>query len=121
MPAIDSKIDVKGDAFARNRAHMGALVEKLRALEARTRENSAQAKPLFDRRGQLLPRERVARLLDIGAPWLELSSIAGYGLDSDDVEKSVPGGGMISGIGYVSGVRCLVLASDSGIDAGAIQ
>src|SRR3954462_483317 len=121
MPAIDTKIDVKSDTFARNRAHMAALVEKLRALEARTREKSAQAKPLFDRRGQLLPRERVARLLDIGAPWLEFSSIAGYGLDSDDVEKSVPGGGMISGIGYVSGVRCLVLASDSGIDAGAIQ
>src|SRR5215212_5055284 len=121
MPAIDSKIDVKGEAFARNRAHMAALVEKLRALEARTREKSAQAKPLFDRRGQLLPRERVARLLDIGAPWLELSSIAGYGLDTPDLEKSVPGGGMIAGIGYVSGVRCLVVASDSGIDAGAIQ
>ena len=100
---------------------MLALIGKLRALEARARDKSAQAKPLFDKRGQLLPRERVARLLDIGAPWLELSSIAGYGLDTPDLEKSVPGGGMIAGIGYVSGVRCMVVASDSGIDAGAIQ
>jgi geranyl-CoA carboxylase beta subunit len=121
VPAIESKIDVNGEAFQGNRARMLALIDTLRALETRTRDKSAQAKPLFDRRGQLLPRERVARLLDIGAPWLELSSICGYGLDTPDLEKSVPGGGMIAGIGHVSGVRCMVVASDSGIDAGAIQ
>src|SRR5436853_6780043 len=121
MPAIQSRIDVSGEAFGRNRAHMLALIEKLRALEARAVTKSAEAKPLFDRRGQLLPRERVARLLDIGAPWLELCSIAGYGLDTPHLDRSIPGGGMIAGIGYVSGVRCMVVASDSGIDAGAIQ
>jgi len=121
VPAIETKIDTSGEAFARSRAHMLSLVDKLRGLEARAATKSAQAKPLFDRRGQLLPRERVARLTDIGAPWLELSSIAGYGLDTPDLDKSVPGGGMIAGIGVVSGVRCMVVASDSGIDAGAIQ
>jgi geranyl-CoA carboxylase beta subunit len=121
VPAIESRIDVTGDAFGRNRDHMLALIAQLRALEARARDRSAEAKPLFDRRHQLLPRERVARLIDIGAPWLELSSIAGYGLDTPDLEKSIPGGGMIAGIGYVSGARCMVVASDSGIDAGAIQ
>ncbi len=50
---------------------MFALIAQLRALEARAAAKSAEAKPLFDKRGQLLPRERVARLLDIGAPWLE--------------------------------------------------
>src|ERR1041384_1370422 len=97
---------------------MLSWVAHRRALENRAASKSAEAKPLFDRRGQLLPRERVARLLDIGAPWLELCSIAGYGLDNPDLEKSVPGGGMIAGSGYVSGVRCMVVASDSGIDAG---
>ncbi len=121
MPAIESKIDTGAQAFARNRAHMLGLLETLRRLEARSAAKSAQAKPLFDKRGQLLPRERVARLLDLGAPWLDLSSICGYGLDTPDLNKSVPGGGMIAGIGYVSGVRCMVVASDSGIDAGAIQ
>src|SRR3954468_15048370 len=100
---------------------MLALIEKLRDLEARAATKSAQAKPLFDRRGQLLPRERVSRLLDIGAPLLELCSIAGYGLDTPDLDRSVPGGGMIAGVGYLSSVRCMVVASDSGIDAGAIQ
>ena len=121
MPAIESRLDPHGEAFQRNRAHMLRLVERLRALEARAREASARAMPLFDKRGQLLPRERIARLLDAGAPWLELSSIAGFCLDDPDPQKSIPGGGMILGIGYVAGVRAMVVASDSGIDAGAIQ
>jgi geranyl-CoA carboxylase beta subunit len=121
MPAIQSKIDVAGEAFERNRASMLQLIERLRVLEKRTHDASAGAKPLFDKRGQLLPRERIARLLDAGAPWLELSSMAGYCLDNPDPEKTIPGGGMIAGIGYVSGARSMVVASDSGIDAGAIQ
>lgn len=96
-------------------------ITQLRELEARSAAASARAKPLFDKRGQLLPRERVARLLDAGAPWLELSTLAGYGLDGRPPEQSIPGGGVIVGIGYVGGVRCVVNASDSGIDAGAIQ
>jgi len=121
MPAVESRLDTGSEAFARNRARMLALIAKLRALEARTREESGKAKPLFERRGQLLPRERIARLLDAGAPWLELCSMAGFCLDDPDPEKSIPGGGMIAGIGYVAGVRAMVVASDSGIDAGAIQ
>ena len=121
MPAIQSKIDTGSEAFQNNRKRMLELVSALRNLEKRTRDKSEEAKPLFDKRGQLLPRERVARLLDAGAPWLELASIAGYCLDNPDPEKSIPGGGMITGIGYVAGVRAMVVASDSGIDAGAIQ
>src|SRR5690349_20482174 len=121
MPAIQSKIDTSSETYQSNRKRMLDLISFLRNLEKRTRDKSEGAKPLFDKRGQLLPRERVARLLDAGAPWLELSSVAGYCLDNPDPEKSIPGGGMIAGIGYVPGVRAMVVASDSGIDAGAIQ
>ena len=121
MPAIQSKLDANSASFQSNRKRMLELVSLLRGLEKRTREKSEEAKPLFDQRGQLLPRERIARLLDAGAPWLELSSLAGYCLDNPDPAKSIPGGGMITGIGYVAGVRAMVVASDSGIDAGAIQ
>src|SRR5204863_7583934 len=76
---------------------------------------------VFDKRGQLLPRERVALLLDAGTPWLPLCSMAGWLQDVPDPQKSVPGGGVIAGIGIVSSVRCMIVASDSGIDAGAIQ
>ncbi|HMS79414.1 MAG TPA: carboxyl transferase domain-containing protein [Burkholderiaceae bacterium] len=121
MPTIESRIDPSSAAFAERRAGMLALVERMRALEARAAAASARSKPLFDRRGQLLPRERVARLLDPGAPWLELSSLAGWLVDDPDPASSVPGGGMINGIGHVGGTRCVITASDAGIDAGAIQ
>ncbi len=107
-------------ALARREAALERIAV-LRALEARSADASARSRPVFDKRGQLLPRERVALLLDPGAPWLPLMSLAGYLRDTKDPERSVPGGGMIAGIGFISGVRCMVVASDSGIDAGAIQ
>ncbi|MEI7445097.1 MAG: carboxyl transferase domain-containing protein [Burkholderiales bacterium] len=121
MPVIESRIDPSSAAFAERRDGMLALVARMRALEARAASASAKAKPLFDKRGQLLPRERLARLLDPGSPWLELSSLAGWLCDEPDPEKSVPGGGMINGIGVVGGTRCAITISDAGIDAGAIQ
>jgi geranyl-CoA carboxylase beta subunit len=121
VPVLSSRILTSGDSFAAQRAAMLQLVQRLRGLEARAIAASARSKPLFDKRGQLLPRERLARLLDAGSPWLELSSMAGWLGDSDDPEKSVPGGGVISGIGTISGTRCVVLANDAGINAGAIQ
>ncbi|GAB4202864.1 MAG: acyl-CoA carboxylase subunit beta [Tibeticola sp.] len=107
-------------ARARREAAL-ARIAALRALEDRAAAASARSRAVFDQRGQLLPRERVALLLDPGAPWLPLMSLAGYLRDTADPGCSVPGGGMIAGIGFVSGVRCMVVASDSGIDAGAIQ
>jgi geranyl-CoA carboxylase beta subunit len=103
------------------RAAMLERVAQLRALEERAAAASAQAKPVFDKRGQLLPRERIALLLDAGAPWLPLCTLAGFLQDTKDPAKSVAGGGVVAGIGFISGVRCMVVASDSGIEAGAIQ
>ena len=93
---------------------------RLRALEARTSAASARATNRFRERNQLLPRERVGQLLDHGSPWLELCSLAGYLQDDRDPEKSIPGARVIAGIGYVSRTRCMVMASDSGIEAGAL-
>jgi geranyl-CoA carboxylase beta subunit len=103
------------------REAMLARIAQLRALEDRAALASARSRPVFDKRGQLLPRERVALLLDPGAPYVPLCSLAGYLQDTKDPEKSVPGGGMVAGMGFIGGVRCMVVASDSGIDAGAIQ
>jgi geranyl-CoA carboxylase beta subunit len=121
MSRFQSSWNAQGAAAQARRAAMQARVDQLRALEQRPAAASAASRPVFDKRGQLLPRERVALLLDPGAPYLPLCSIAGFLQDSKDPAASVPGGGMIAGIGFVSGVRCMVVASDSGIDAGAIQ
>jgi geranyl-CoA carboxylase beta subunit len=104
-----------------HRDHHLGLIAQLRALEARARAESAKAAPLFTRRGQLLPRERVARLLDPGTPFLELSTLAGFLQDTPEPDKSVPGGGSIAGIGCIAGVRVMLVADDAGIDAGAVQ
>jgi geranyl-CoA carboxylase beta subunit len=96
-------------------------IAQLRALEDRAAAASAKSKPVFDKRGQLLPRERVALLLDPGTPYLPLCSLAGFLQDTKDAAESVPGGGIVAGIGFVSGTRCMIVASDSGIEAGAIQ
>jgi geranyl-CoA carboxylase beta subunit len=121
VPAYRSSWNAQGQQAAERRAAMLARIEQLRALEQRSTAASAASRPVFDKRGQLLPRDRVALLLDPGTPYLPLCSLAGYLQDTKDAAASVPGGGMIAGIGFVSGVRCMVVASDSGIDAGAIQ
>ena len=121
MAVIENTISPGSAAYHANRDGMLALIERMRALEERTRAASAAAKERFHKRGQLLPRERVALVLDPGAPFIELSTLAGYMFDLPDPDKSVPGGGVIAGIGFVSGIRCMVSASDSGIDAGALQ
>ncbi|MGE0807418.1 MAG: acyl-CoA carboxylase subunit beta [Burkholderiaceae bacterium] len=121
MALIESTIVPSSPAYADNRSHMLRLLDQVRAFERRTQQKSAASRERFEKRQQLLPRERLALLLDPGAPFLELATLAGLGLDTPDLERSVPGGGVVAGIGFVSGVRCMVLASDSGIDAGALQ
>ncbi|HLF22564.1 MAG TPA: carboxyl transferase domain-containing protein [Burkholderiales bacterium] len=120
MAVIESRIDLSSEAFKANRAAMLQLIGEFRALEGRVRETSNSKKDLFEKRGQLLPRERIALLLDKGAPWLELSPLAGLGMHDDDGKRDVLGGGLITGIGYVSGVRCLIKVSDSAIKGGTI-
>ncbi|MFO1329825.1 MAG: carboxyl transferase domain-containing protein [Rubrivivax sp.] len=121
MPQIESSLSVGGATFAERRDGMLALIERVRTCERRAVAKSALSRARFEQRGQLLPRERVSLLLDPGTPFLELCTLAGLGMDHPDLDKSVPGGGVIAGIGIVSGIRCMISASDSGIDAGALQ
>ena len=115
MPAIESRIDTASTGFHENREKMLALIAEFRALEGKVRAQSDGKAALFAKRGQLLPRERVALLLDREAPWLELSTLAGFRMHDDDGGEGIQGGGGICGIGTVSGVRCIVTASDSAI------
>ncbi len=116
-----SSFNPHSEQAAQRRDAMLARIVQLRVLEERAAAASAQSAPVFHKRGQLLPRERVGLLLDPGTPYLPLCSLAGFLQDTKDPEKSVPGGGMLAGIGFIGGVRCMVVASDSGIEAGAIQ
>ncbi|WP_137817820.1 geranyl-CoA carboxylase subunit beta [Pseudomonas sp. 2FG] len=120
MAVIQSELDTHSEGFAQNREAMLATIASFRELEQKVLDKAAEAKPKFDKRGQLLPRERLNLLLDPGAPFLELASLAGYKLH-DDKDGTQAGGGIISGIGYIAGVRCLINASNSAIKGGTIS
>ncbi|MGN4051245.1 geranyl-CoA carboxylase subunit beta [Pseudomonas sp. SM4] len=120
MPQILSQLDPHSEAFARNRAAMLVAIEQVQQLEQNLLNKAAEAKAKFDKRGQLLPRERLNLLLDPGAPFLELASLAGYKLH-DDKDGSSAGGGLIAGIGYVCGIRAMVVANNSAIKGGTIS
>ena len=120
MAQIQSQLDPHSEAFARNRAAMLAAIEQVQQLEQNLLNKAAEAKEKFSKRGQLLPRERLNLLLDPGAPFLELASLAGYKLH-DDKDGSSAGGGLIAGIGYVCGIRAMVVANNSAIKGGTIS
>lgn len=120
MARFSSKVNPASETFAKNRAEMLALVDRLRELNGRGALISEKRKPRFDARGQLTPRERLARLLDPGMPFMVVGNLAGYLVDTPDPDKSIAGSTVISGIGFISGVRCMVVVDDSGIQAGAM-
>jgi geranyl-CoA carboxylase beta subunit len=120
MPTLESRLDPASPAFAANAAKMRSALDEVLRLQAMVVAESASKQARFEARGQLLPRERVARLLDRDSPFLELSALAGLGLHDDDGKASVLGGGSIVGIGIVAGKRVLVSASDSGIKGGTV-
>ncbi len=118
MPVIESKIDTASESFKSNALAMQAQLDEISAIEALKSAAQEKARPLFDKRGKLLPKERLALLLDKGAPFLELSALSGY-LMYDDKDGS-GAGGSIAGIGYVSGKRCMVIVSNSAVKGGTV-
>nr|MBV6631101.1 acyl-CoA carboxylase subunit beta [Oceanococcus sp. HetDA_MAG_MS8] len=120
MAVIESKVDSHSPEFAQNQEDMLACIAEFRAVEEKVRASEESKRERFRSRQQLMPRERVARLLDRGSPFLELSTLCGY-KEHDDKDGSLAGGNLIGGIGYVSGVRCLITASNSAIKGGTMS
>jgi geranyl-CoA carboxylase beta subunit len=120
MPTLSSRLNPALAAFQANAARMRERLDEVLALQALVVAASAARRETFEARGQLLPRERVARLLDRGSDFLELSPLAGLGMHDDDGRKSVLGGGSIVGIGTVCGKRVLINANDSALKGGTI-
>jgi geranyl-CoA carboxylase beta subunit len=119
MAPFKSSIDPASETFLAQREAMLALVAEVRALEDKVRARSEQERAKFEKRGQLLPRERLARLFDRGRPVLTLTPLAGLGLHDDDGVDNVLGGSVIVQIGFVNGTRVIAIANDSAIKGGA--
>ena len=115
MAKIASKIDARSAEFAANSKAMQALAAELRAtLQRNALGGTAAARDKHVRAGKLLARERVDTLLDPGAPFLELSPLAAHGVYDDDL----PGAGLVTGIGQVSGRPCMIVANDPTVKGG---
>jgi 3-methylcrotonyl-CoA carboxylase beta subunit len=113
---LTSAIDTNSDAFTKNAAYNRALAEQLRARTAEIALGGPEeSRARHTKRGKLLPRERVERLLDPGAPFLEIGALAAYGL----YHNEAPAGGIITGVGRVAGREVMIVANDATVKGGA--
>ena len=119
MAVFHTQLDSHSEAFKQNADVMHAGVSEIRAIETRVIQLADDKAPRYIKRGLIPPRDRLSRLLDPGAPFLELSSLCGY-MQEGDTDGSAAGGGVIAGIGYVSGARCMVMIDDYLTKGGSI-
>jgi 3-methylcrotonyl-CoA carboxylase beta subunit len=114
-PALRSRADPTSAEFRRNaEAHVALASELRQRLTATALGGSEAARRRHTKRGKLLPRDRVAALVDLGSPFLELSPLAANGMYDDEA----PGAGIITGVGRVSGRECVIIANDATVKGG---
>jgi len=115
MGAYKTAVNPRSEAFRENAEAMEALVGDLRARVAEIKQGGGErARSKHAERGRLLPRERIRRLLDVGSPFLELSQLAAYGV----YDGEVPAAGIVTGIGRIHGIECMVIANDPTVKGG---
>jgi len=120
MPVIETKLIARSADFVANSAAMRALTDdlnqKLKQVQLGGGE-AARSKHLA--RGKLLPRDRVTQLLDPGSPFLEVAPMAAMGMYPDkDGSDSAPAAGLITGIGRINGVECMIVCNDATVKGG---
>jgi 3-methylcrotonyl-CoA carboxylase beta subunit len=115
MQALKTQVDSRSSEFRANADAMRTLVEDLRAKAAEVELGGGEtAREKHAARGKLLPRDRVAQLLDPGAPFLEIGQLAGYGM----YDGEAPAAGVIAGIGRIEDQECMVVANDATVKGG---
>ena len=115
MPVLESKLNARSADFQVNATAMRALVDDLSLQVAKAAAGGGEAaRAKHTARGKLLPRDRVQMLLDPGTPFLELSPLAALAMYNGDA----PCAGLITGIGRVSGVDCMVVCNDATVKGG---
>ena len=120
MPVIETTLNVRSEDFKANTKAMAQWVADLkRKLDSVALGGGDKARQKHIDRGKLLPRERIALLLDPGTPFLEFSSLAAYGVYKDkDGSDAAPSAGIITGIGCISGQECVIVCNDATVKGG---
>jgi len=114
MPVVTSTVDTRTEDYTTNRAASLAALESLDAEHAKALAGGGERYvQRHHSRGKLLARERIELIIDPGAPFLELSTLAAWGSDF------TVGASIVTGIGVIEGVECLITASDPTVRGGA--
>ncbi|UDM08768.1 methylcrotonoyl-CoA carboxylase [Halomonas sp. NyZ770] len=115
MSTLSTQINPRSDVFQANEAAMLGEVNKLRELTAAIAQGGgANARTRHESRGKLFVRDRIDHLIDEGSPFLEFSALAAHHVYDSDV----PAAGVVTGIGRVSGVECVIVANDATVKGG---
>ena len=116
MAQIETKIDTDSPEFEENRAAMQAVVDDLKEKLAKIcRGGDERARKKHLARGKMLVRDRIKTLLDEGWPFLEIGTFAGYAMYGDE---NIAAGGLVTGIGRINGIECLIIANDATVKGG---
>lgn len=115
MRVLKTALNTISEEFRRNQQQYEGLVADLKKHLAQAQAGGpADATALHKKRGKLTARERIALLLDPDSPWLELSPLAAFGL----YDNGVPAAGLLTGVGYVAGRPCVIVANDATVKGG---
>src|SRR5437667_305256 len=115
MEILASALDTRADRFKQNDAHHRRLAGELKERLALARMGGGEKyRERHVQQGKLLVRDRIDRLLDQGSPFLELSPLAAWEM----YDGEAPCAGLVTGIGRVSGVECLIVANDATVKGG---
>jgi 3-methylcrotonyl-CoA carboxylase beta subunit len=115
MELLNSEFDLNSKEFADNKAHMNELLKTWKERVELVKLGGGKAAMAKHKgRGKLTARERIEGLLDPGTSFLEFSTLAAW----DMYENAAPGAGVITGIGVISGVECLLVVNDATVKGG---
>ena len=120
MPAIESKLNPLHADFQRDAEHLLDQLKAVQSLEDALITSAEKKRDKYAARGMLLPRERLALLIDNGSPFIEISSLAGYKM-YDDKDGSGAGGGCIGGVGFIHDVACMIRVDNYAVKGGTIS
>ncbi|CAL3973058.1 hypothetical protein PZA11_005393 [Diplocarpon coronariae] len=113
---LPSIVDPSSEEYKENARQMGEVMGKLEEMTRKIHQGGPpKAREKHTARKKMLPRDRVTALLDPGTSFLELSALAGHELYP---EAEVPAGGIITGVGVIEGVNCMIVANDSTVKGG---
>lgn len=117
MDVLHSRVDKHADDFKQNREHHLSLRNEWLKHIAHVKHGGGEKNVERHRsRGKFMARERIEKILDPGSPFLELSSLAAFGLYKEEGE--VPSAGIVTGIGRVHGIECMFVANDATVKGG---